>query len=103
MHDTTINDWLDRLELQDPGSRGHAERVAIYALALGQKLGLSSDELQQLRWLLRHDHRDIPFVAGDLTALHRARQLVGNGVRSDDDGQWTVIGASAQLAHRFQR
>ncbi len=50
MHDTTINDWLDRLELQDPGSRGHAERVAIYALALGQKLGLSSDELQQLRW-----------------------------------------------------
>jgi len=56
MHDTTINDWLDRLELQDPGSRGHAERVAIYALALGQKLGLSSDELQQLRWgMLLHD------------------------------------------------
>jgi HD-GYP domain-containing protein (c-di-GMP phosphodiesterase class II) len=56
MQDTLINDWLERVEQQQPGQRGHAERVAIYALALGQKLGLSSDDLQSLRWgMLLHD------------------------------------------------
>ena len=56
MQDTLINDWLSRVERQQPGSRAHAERVAIYALALGQKLGLSSDSLQSLRWgMLLHD------------------------------------------------
>ncbi|KPV54287.1 hypothetical protein SE17_04705 [Kouleothrix aurantiaca] len=56
MHDTFINDHLERLEQQDPGSRDHAQRVAIYGMALGQKLGLSSEDLQQLRWgLLLHD------------------------------------------------
>jgi len=56
MQDTLINDWLERMERQQPGQCGHAERVAIYGMALGQKLGLSSDDLQQLRWgLLLHD------------------------------------------------
>src|SRR5262245_51295745 len=57
MHiDTYIDTWIERMELQDPGSRGHAARTAIYALALGQKLGLSSDQLTQLRWgMLLHD------------------------------------------------
>ena len=57
MHiDTYIDTWAERMELQDPGSRGHAARTAIYALALGQKLGLSSDQLAQLRWgMLLHD------------------------------------------------
>ena len=56
MQDTLINDWLDRVENQQPGQRAHAERVSIYALALGQKLGLSSGDLQSLRWgMLLHD------------------------------------------------
>jgi len=56
LRDTSINAWLDRLEQQAPGSRDHAERSAIYALALGQKLGLSSEDLQTLRWgMLLHD------------------------------------------------
>jgi HD-GYP domain-containing protein (c-di-GMP phosphodiesterase class II) len=56
MQDTLINDWLDRVERQQHGQRAHAERVAVYGMALGQRLGLSSDSLQQLRWgLLLHD------------------------------------------------
>src|SRR6266540_3207100 len=57
MHiDTYIDTWTERMELQDPGSRGHAARTAIYALALGQKLGLCSEQLAQLRWgMLLHD------------------------------------------------
>ena len=56
MQDTLINDWLDRVERQQHGQRAHAERVAVYSMALGQRLGLSSESLQNLRWgLLLHD------------------------------------------------
>jgi HD-GYP domain-containing protein (c-di-GMP phosphodiesterase class II) len=56
MQDALINDWLDRVERQQYGQRAHAERVAIYGMALGQKLGLSSESLHHLRWgLLLHD------------------------------------------------
>ena len=54
--DVYIDCWLLRMEQQDPSSRGHAARSAIYALALGQKLGLASEHLTQLRWgMLLHD------------------------------------------------
>ncbi len=54
--DTFIDTWMARMERQDPSSRGHAARSAIYALALGQKIGLTSAQLVQLRWgMLLHD------------------------------------------------
>ena len=54
--DSYIDTWLLRMEQQDPSSRGHAARSAIYALALGQKLGLTSAQLTELRWgMLLHD------------------------------------------------
>ena len=46
--DAYIDTWIHRMEQQDPSSRGHAARTAIYALALGQKLGLSSEQLDYM-------------------------------------------------------
>ena len=37
------------LELHDPGEREHAERVAVYAVATGEKLGMSDEDLIHLR------------------------------------------------------
>lgn len=48
------NDQLDSLlkalDMHAPGERAHAERVAVYAVATGEKLGLSDDELLDLRY-----------------------------------------------------
>ena len=45
-----IHALLDRLDLHVPGELGHAERVAVYAVATGDALGLSDDELLTLRY-----------------------------------------------------
>lgn len=41
---------LKDLDLHRPGERGHAERVAVYAVAMGHELGLTDDELLALRY-----------------------------------------------------
>lgn len=52
----TIRALLEALELNAPGERMHAERVAVYACATGAELGLSEEELLRLRYsALLHD------------------------------------------------
>lgn len=42
--------WLNRLNGHAPGEAGHAERVAVYAVAMGERIGLDDDELSLLRF-----------------------------------------------------
>jgi HD-GYP domain-containing protein (c-di-GMP phosphodiesterase class II) len=52
----TIRALLEALDLNAPGERLHAERVAVYAVATGAELGLSEEELLRLRYsALLHD------------------------------------------------
>lgn len=52
----TARALLDRLEAHSPGERSHAHRVAVYAVATGERLGLSDERLVTLhRAALLHD------------------------------------------------
>lgn len=46
----TIRELLEKLDHHLPSEKGHAERVAIYSVATGEKLGLSDDFLLELRY-----------------------------------------------------
>ena len=47
---------LEALDLNAPGERMHAERVAVYSVATGEELGLGEEELLRLRYsALLHD------------------------------------------------
>ena len=52
----TLRALLAALDLNAPGERMHAERVAVYSVATGEELGLSDEELLRLRYsALLHD------------------------------------------------
>ena len=52
----TLRALLEALDLNAPGERLHAERVAVYSVATGAELGLSEEELLRLRYsALLHD------------------------------------------------
>ncbi len=45
-----LRELLEKLELHVKGERDHAERVAVYAVATGDALGLPEPELEELRF-----------------------------------------------------
>lgn len=52
----TVRSLVAALEAKDPYTKGHSERVARYALAIGRSLGMRREELQTLgRAALLHD------------------------------------------------
>ena len=54
--ETTTETLLKALDLRDRGSAGHSQRVSMLSLTLGNALGLSKEELFQLRTgALLHD------------------------------------------------
>lgn len=46
----TVRALVRALENHGPGEGAHADRVAVYATATGDKLGLEDDNLLELRW-----------------------------------------------------
>ncbi|HEY40761.1 MAG TPA: response regulator [Dehalococcoidia bacterium] len=51
-----IESLVYALEAKDPYTAGHSRRVTSIALSIGEQLGLSKDELEDLRWgALLHD------------------------------------------------
>jgi len=48
-HQDTLRTLLTALDMHVPGEGGHAERVAVYSVATGDKLGLSDVDLTHLR------------------------------------------------------
>jgi response regulator RpfG family c-di-GMP phosphodiesterase len=53
---TTIEALSTALELRAAEIEGHAQRVSLYTVAAARRLGVASDELEQLRWgAILHD------------------------------------------------
>ncbi|HEY3373951.1 MAG TPA: HD domain-containing phosphohydrolase [Candidatus Aquicultor sp.] len=48
LHLNTVKALVEAIEAKDPYTRGHSENVAKYTLLIGQELGLSVDELDEL-------------------------------------------------------
>ncbi|MBX3097348.1 MAG: HD domain-containing protein [Fimbriimonadaceae bacterium] len=47
--DLTVRTLQIALDVHEPGERAHADRVSVYAVAMGESLGLTDDELMLLR------------------------------------------------------
>ena len=55
-YDATIEGWSHALDLRDRETKGHTQRVADTALRIAEKMGMSDEEKQHLRWgALLHD------------------------------------------------
>ena len=48
-HNDIIRELLRQMEQHSTGEAGHAERVAVYSVAVGERLGMSQQELVHLR------------------------------------------------------
>jgi putative nucleotidyltransferase with HDIG domain len=55
-YESTLNGWVQALDLRDSGTHGHTRRVVELAVALGRNMGLKDSELVHLRrGALLHD------------------------------------------------
>lgn len=55
-HLDTVHGFVKAVEALDPYTRGHTDRVAYFAAATGQRLGLTPEQMERLRWAaLLHD------------------------------------------------
>jgi putative two-component system response regulator len=50
MTNSRLRELLRELDAHAPGEAAHGERVAVYAVATGERLGMSEDQLQALRF-----------------------------------------------------
>lgn len=50
MTNSRLRELLSELDAHAPGEAAHGERVAVYSVAIGDKLGMSGDQLQNLRF-----------------------------------------------------
>jgi len=69
----TVRALVRALDLHVPGEGDHAERVAVYAVAIGDCLGLDEDQLLHLRWSATL--HDVGKVAIDARLLSKLGQL----------------------------
>jgi HD-GYP domain-containing protein (c-di-GMP phosphodiesterase class II) len=68
-----IRSLLARLDRHSPSERGHAERVAVYTVAIGDRLGLDDEALLNLRYAaLLHD---VGKISVDAQLLQKMGQL----------------------------
>src|SRR5580658_8606057 len=50
MTNSRLRELLSELDTHAPGEAAHGERVAVYSVAIGERLGLTDDRLQDLRF-----------------------------------------------------
>jgi HD-GYP domain-containing protein (c-di-GMP phosphodiesterase class II) len=52
----SMNTFISFIDAKDPYTRGHSKRVAMYAAEIGKRIGLSTDEIQNIYYAgLLHD------------------------------------------------
>lgn len=88
---STLESLLTALESKDHETHGHSKRVVAYSLAIAERLGLSGDELRDLRWgALLHDIGKIGV---------RDAVLLKPGKLSD--GEWQEIREHPRIGYRM--
>jgi len=76
---SAIETLVNTLEAGDQYTTGHSQKVTRITLAIGQQLGLSSEELEELRWAaLLHD---VGKIAVDPGILNKPSELTSNEYR----------------------
>jgi putative two-component system response regulator len=74
-----IETLVNTLESGDRYTKGHSQEVAEIALVIGQQLGLSSEEMENLRWAaLLHD---VGKIAVDPNILNKPSELTSSEYR----------------------
>jgi putative two-component system response regulator len=74
-----IETLVNTLESGDRYTKGHSQEVAEIALVIGQQLGLSSEEMEDLRWAaLLHD---VGKIAVDPNILNKPSELTSSEYR----------------------
>lgn len=67
-----IRELLERLDRHSPSERGHAERVAVYSVAMAEQMGLSDEALEDIRVAaLLHDVGKVSLDASLLAKMGR--------------------------------
>ena len=74
-HNDQVRALLGKLEAYAPGAGGHGDRVAVYAVAIGNEIGMDLDDLLDLRYAATlHDYgklgvrRSILLLPGSLSS-----------------------------------
>jgi len=100
LHLNTVKAFVEAIEAKDPYTRGHSENVARYALLIGQEIGLSIDEMDELHVAaLLHDigkigiHEDILNKPAPLNQ-EEYKQVISHPVTSAQ-----IVGSIPNLAH----
>ena len=76
---SAIETLVNTLEAGDQYTTGHSQKVTRITLVIGQQLGLSSEELEELRWAaLLHD---VGKIAVDPGILNKPSELTSNEYR----------------------
>lgn len=90
-YEATLEGWSSAMDVRDHETEGHSKRVAELASALARKMGLSNDEVENIRrGALLHD-------IGKLGVPDSI--LLKNGPLTEDE--WNVMKRHPQLAYRF--
>jgi HD-GYP domain-containing protein (c-di-GMP phosphodiesterase class II) len=90
MRNDTVRSLVRALEKHGPGEGAHADRVAVYATAIGEKLGLRLEELISLRWAA--ELHDVGKISVDPQLLRKFGKLT--------DSEMAQLHAHAELAMR---
>lgn len=90
MRNDTVRSLLRALETHGPGEGAHADRVAVYATATGEKLGLDLNALVELRWAA--ELHDVGKISVDPQLLRKLGKLT--------DAEMSQLRAHAELAMR---
>jgi len=110
-HEATMRVFVRAIEAKDPYTAGHTERVAKYALYVGEELGLSPARLEHLRYAaLMHDvgklavpkkilNKPGRLTADEYTVVQRHNQVCIDILTKVDFMRSMVGTASDRFAH----